>query len=488
MAGKKKLIDITDQEIEKIYDAGKETTVNFIKTIVNKVNELSEIVEKQQKEIDHLKSIISKDSHNSNKPPSSDNPYKKKTKSLRKKGGKVGGQKGHKGTNLKWKINADKIEKIKASGECECGKHLFEGKVIGYCKAQVTDLPEKIKTETIEYQAEIINCECGRIHVAEFPPDINAKVQYGSRIKAFASYLKCHGFMSYERIAELMKDVFNQKMSQGTLVNMINECAGRLKLSVDRIKETLINEPIVHFDETGIRIEAALHWLHSAGNKNYTYYFPHKKRGKKAMDAMGILPHFTGIAVHDHWDSYYKFIKCIHSLCNTHHLRELLFFEEQDENWAVKLKRCLLDAKREKEKKKRITRKRKEYYRRRMYRILNEGLKCHPEQKQQTKKRGRPKQSKAFNLLMRMKKRIDDVLRFIQKMSVPFDNNLSERDVRMAKIQQKVSGTFRSFQGAVNFCIIRSYISTARKQGLSVFNAICAGFQNRCVLSFNGAE
>ena len=269
MAGKKKLIDITDQEIEKIYDAGKEATVSFIRTIVNKVNELAEIVEKQQKEIDHLKSIISKDSHNSNKPPSSDNPYKKKTKSLRKKGGKVGGQKGHKGTNLKWKVNPDKIERINAVGNCECGKHLFGGKIIGYRKAQVTDLPEKIKTETIEYQAEITCCECGQIHVAKFPPGVTAKVQYGSRIKAFVSYLKYHGFLSYGRIGELMKDVFNQKMSQGTLVNMINECAAILKVNVDKIKETLIDELVVHFDETGFRIEAALHWLHSAGNDNY---------------------------------------------------------------------------------------------------------------------------------------------------------------------------------------------------------------------------
>ena len=175
-------------------------------------------------------------------------------------------------------------------------------------------MPEKIKTETIEYQAEIIHCECGRIHITEFPPGVNAKVQYGSRIKGFVSYLKCHGFMSYIRIEELMKDVFDQKMSQGTLVNMINECASRLKPSVDRIKETLKNESIVHFDETGIRIEAVLHWLHSAGNENYTCYFPHKKRGKKAMDAMGILPNFSGIAVHDHWDSYYQFIKCVHSV------------------------------------------------------------------------------------------------------------------------------------------------------------------------------
>jgi transposase len=483
MAVKKKLIDITDQEIEAIYDAGKEVTVNFIMTLVDKINAIAEIVEKQQEEINYLKNIISKDSHNSNKPPSSDNPYKKQTRSLRKKGGKSGGQKGHKGTNLKRVENPDIITKIRVNGNCECKRKLTSGKLLGYENKQVIDLPT-IKTVTTEYKAEIRECMCGKIHIARFPSEAQIKVQYGSNIKSLVVYLKHYGFMSYERISEFMKDVAGQRISQGTLVNMINECAGKLRPTVDKIKETLINESVVHFDETGIRIESTLHWLHSAGNKNFTYYFPHKKRGKQAMDDMGILPCFQGIAVHDHWDSYYQFIQCIHSLCNSHHLRELLFFEEQNEKWAAKIKQCLLDAKKEKDKKKRLPKKRKEFYRRKMYRLLNEGLKIHPEEKRRVKKRGRPKQSKAHNLLSRMKRGIDDVLRFICNPVVPFDNNLSERDIRMAKVQQKVSGTFRSFKGAINFCIIRSYISTARKQGISVFKAICAGLQNCVVLSF----
>lgn len=474
MVAKKKLIDITDQEIEAIYDAGKEVTVAFIKELINKINQL-------EARVQELEAQISRNSHNSNKPPSSDNPYKKKTKSLRRKGGKIGGQKGHKGTNLKQSENPDEIIRIPAEGKCSCGKDITDGKIKGYDKRQIIDLA-KIEVKTTEYQAEIVECSCGQTHRAEFPAEAKVKAQYGPNVKSLVVYLKHYGFMSYERISEFLEDVIDQEISQGTLVNMINECAANLEPYVEKIKEAIIKEPVVHFDETGIRIESSLCWLHSAGNENYTYYFSHKRRGKKAMDAMGILPYFKGIAVHDHWDSYYQFIQCLHSLCNSHHLRELIFFEEQNEIWANKLKKCLLDAKEEKEKYGKFTKERIKYYRMRMYRILNAGLKIHPEEKDHKKKRGRPKQSKEYNLLFRMKNRIDDVLRFILNKSVPFDNNLSERDVRMAKVQQKVSGTFRSFLGAKSFCIIRSYISTVRKQGRSVFKAICVGLQNNNIL------
>ena len=396
---------------------------------------------------------------------------------MRKKGGKVGGQKGHKGTNLKQTDNPDEIIKIKVKGKCDCGKSLTVGKLKCHEKRQIIDIP-KVEIKTKEYQAEIVECGCGRVHTAEFPTDVKIKAQYGPNIKSLVVYLKNYGFMSYERISEFMEDVIGQKISQGTLVNMINECALNLEPYVEKIRETLKNESVVHFDETGIRIEASLHWLHSSGNANYTYYFPHKRRGKPAMEAMGILPYFKGIAVHDHWYSYYQFPECFHSLCNSHHLRELIYFEELGESWATRLKKCLLDAKEEKEKQERLSKARKKYYRMRMYRILNAGLKIHHEEKHKKNKKGRPKQSKAYNLLNRMKKRIDDVLCFVFNSTVPFDNNLAERDVRMVKVQQKVSGTFRSFQGAKNFCIIRSYISTVRKRGLSVYNAICLALQN----------
>ena len=472
---RKKYIECSDEQLAEIYDSGKEETINFLKTLIDKINDLAIQVE-------DLKEQISKDSHNSNKPPSSDGPFKKQTKSMRKKGGKSGGQKGHKGTNLKMSDNPDEIIIIKVKGKCSCGKAKSSSKKAGIEKRQVFDLP-KITMKITEYQADIIECDCGQVHSAVFPSNVKVKAQYGNNIKSLSVYLKHYGFLSYERIAEFMKDIVGQNISQGTLVNMVNECAAKLLFSVKKIKEKLTREDVVHFDETGFRIEGSLHWLHSAGNDNYTYYYPHKKRGKQAMDDMGILPLFRGIAVHDHWDSYYRYIHCNHSLCNSHHLRELIFFDEQNEIWAGKLIDCLLDAKYEKENNKKLSLKRQKYYRQRMHRILNMGLKIHPEIKVKKRQRGRPAQSKAHNILRRMKNRIDDVLRFIYELAVPFDNNLAERDVRMTKVQQKISGTFRSFQGAESFCIIRSYLSTARKQGLSVFKAISRGFQNNYIIA-----
>lgn len=237
-----------------------------------------------------------------------------------------------------------------AEGICNCGKCVSEGKIIGYDKRQIFDIPD-IKITITEYQAEITSCDCGEIHTAKFPDNVKNKAQYGNNIKALAVYLKYYGFVSYERISEFISDVIGQKISQGTLVNMINECASNIEPYTEYIKKALINEELVHFDETGFRIEKSLHWLHSAGNSKYTYYFPHKRRGKEAMDEMGILPFFKGIAVHDHWDSYYLFSLCNHSLCNSHHLRELIFFDEQGEGWADKIIECLLDAKQEKENK-----------------------------------------------------------------------------------------------------------------------------------------
>lgn len=488
MADQKKLINISDQEIESIYDSGKEATVSFIRTLIDKINELAIIVEKQQQEINQLKKISDKDSHNSNKPPSSDNPYKKKkTISLRKKGGKVGGQFGHKGTNLKQSLNPDFVKKLNPEGICSCGKKKSQSRVIGKEKRQIFDLPE-IKIQITEYQSPIIECECGQIHMADFPKGVKSKTQYGDNIKALVVYLKHYGFLSYERLKEFVNDILGQNISQGTLVNMINECAENIKPLTEKIKTALIEADIVHFDETGFRIEGALNWLHSAGNEQFTYYYPHEIRGSEAMDAIGILPFFKGTAVHDHWRSYYCYGLCLHSLCNSHHLRELIYFSEQGEEWADKIIKCLLDAKDEKDQTSEFSDTRIKYYKNRMHRLLNEGLRIHPEKKKTTKARGRPKQSKEHNLLKRMKNRIDDVLRFILDTLVPFDNNLAERDVRMTKVQQKISGTFRSYTGAISFCTIRSYISTARKQGLSVFHAILYSFKKQMIISLNTGE
>jgi transposase len=473
----------TDDQLNAIYDAGKKVTVDFIKILIDKINHL-------EARVQELEEQISKDSHNSHKPPSSDNPNKKKRKpkSLRKKGGKVGGQDGHKGTNLKQSLNPDIVIPINTEGKCSCGLDLSAEKCVGQEKRQQFDIPE-INITVTEYQADIVICsKCGKTHTAQFPEGINAPVFYGPNIKSLIVYLKHYGFISYERLAEFFEDVIGHSISQGTFVNTVNEYAKKIEHNVESIKEKLINGKSVHFDETGLRVEGSRYWLHNAGNNNFTYYFIHKNRGKIAMDEMGILPFFKGVAIHDHWDSYYLYSVCLHSLCNAHHLRELIFFEEQNEVWAKKIKKCLLNAKEKIDKDPVLSEKRILYYKRRLQRCINEGLKIHPHINKKNRTRGRPKQSKAHNLLKRLKKHIGDVIRFLSDEDVPFDNNLAERDNRMMKVQQKISGTFRSWRGAQNFCIIRSYLSTARKQGYSVYKAVVAGFKGFDILKLKWAE
>lgn len=485
MLVKKKLIEITNQEIEAIYDSGKEATVSFIRTLVDKINDLAglyKIVEKQQEEINQLKAIINKDSHNSNRPPSSDNPFKKKTKSLRKKSGKKpGGQKGHKGSKLQKVSNPDKTEKVSHHDKCDCGKNLKNAKVIEVITKQLFDLILSPLFVT-EYRGEIKECNCGKIHYPEFPKNIKNETQYGSNIKAFTVYLKQYGFISYDRISELFKDIFNIEISQGTLVNFVNECSKNLEPVVCKIKEKLQKSDVCHFDESGLRIEGKLNWLHTAGTNGLTYYYPHSNRGYEAMISMGILPYFTGVAIHDGWKSYSQFINCLHGLCNQHHLRELTFFEEKDEKWAKKIKDCLLSAKKEKDKQSYIPEKRYLAYKNRLRRLIYEGIKLHPEKRKTNRNRGRPKQSKEFNLLRRLRDNIDSVLCFLKNPSVPFTNNRAEQDVRMVKIQQKVSGTFRSIEGAFSFCITRSYISSLKKCSNSVFEALASVWSTNIIL------
>lgn len=461
---RKPFLKFTDKQLNDIYDSGRETTVNFMKMLIDKINQLEERVKE-------LEDQISKDSHNSNKPPSSDAPFRK-PKSLRQKSGKKqGGQKNHKGSTLKQVQDPKQIKKISPTGKCDCGKNLRNAEILSIIKRQLFDI---IVTPIFvtEYQGEVKKCSCGQLHYPLFPEIVKKEAQYGPNIKSLAVYLKHYGFISYDRIAELFKDVFKAKISQGTLVNIINECSNRVLPIVEYIKKGLIDSEVCHFDETGIQIEGSLHWLHSAGTDRLTCYAPHKNRGQDAMQEIGILPYFNGIAIHDYWKSYYKFTECKHGLCNYHHLRELIFFEEKGEKWALKIKSFLLDIKKEKDENGYLSTCKIKRYKKRLRRLINEGIKIYPEKIKKNKCRGRPGQSKEYNLLKRFRDRLDEVLRFIINPSVPFGNNLAEQDVRMTKIQQKVSGSFRSMKGAVSFCMIRSYISSIRKCGLSVFVAL----------------
>ena len=290
-----------------------------------------------------------------------------------------------------------------------------------------------------------------------------------------------------KRLQELFSDLFHVNISQGTLNNILTRGHHHLESFESEAKEILRQSDVVHFDESGIRVKKHRHWLHVASTDQITCYHIDPKRGQTAMDEMGVLADYQGYAVHDHWASYYRY-GCQHVLCNAHHLRELTFAEEQyQQQWAAKLKACLLDAKKEVDDAieagcSSLDSARVTYFDRRYSRLLRAGLAEVPVlPKGKVKTRGKEKQHKVKNLHDRLVNHKKEVLTFLYDFTLPFDNNLAERDVRMVKVNQKISGCFRSEQGANVFSRIRGYISSVRKQGHNAFNALCDAFEGRAL-------
>ncbi len=303
-------------------------------------------------------------------------------------------------------------------------------------------------------------------------------MQYGPQIKAIGLYLLTYEQLPYERASELFADLFGADLSAATLHGAVTTCADNLRSTEVLIKNAVTQAGIAHFDETGMRVKGKCHWLHVASTALLTYYACHAKRGKVAMDALAVLPNFKGRAIHDGWASYYHYL-CAHGLCNAHHLRELIFLEEQgDQPWATAMKRLLLDIKAQVDQVKAqgqtgLAMPLQQCFTAQYHQILQQGLAANPPPAQPLlDKRGRRKQSKAKNLLDRLSAHASAVLAFMHDVQVPFDNNLAERDLRMMKLHQKVSGCFRTLDGAVCFCRIRGYISTIRKQGHNVLHAL----------------
>lgn len=468
-------LDLSDSELYALYNSGPEITISFIKYILDKIKNI-------EAEIRELKAINAKNSQNSSKPPSCDGLSKKPViKNLRKKSKRrSGGQPGHTGMNLKLTDTPDVVHTIHVErcSSCSGTEHL---KIIGRKRRQVVDV--KIQATVTEYQAETSECtDCGGITTAAFPKEVTQNVQYGSTIEAIIIYMRNQNYIPTERLKEMCLEVFGIPVSEGTINNITRRCSELLKPFEDYVKSKLHQEPVVMFDESGIRIGGSLHWVHSAGTSLYTYYLPHKRRGKLAMDEMGILPGFKGIAIHDGWQSYFDF-SCKHGLCNAHHLRELIFLhEEMGQRWAKKMIELLLEIKekveKEKSKGRLIMEKLMHYYECRFKRIVRSGFRENPlSQDQYFKKRGCRKKGKVICLLERFRTRIPQVLAFMHDFNVPFDNNQAERDIRMAKLQQKISGCFRSMQGAFDFFRIRSYLSTLRKHRIPVLCSLKNLFQ-----------
>ena len=419
-----------------------------------------------------------KDSHNSHLPPSSDR-FHRQPKSLRQKSGKKpGGQTDHPGSTLQMSQTPDTIIRHPVEHCQHCQHDLREVAAQQVERRQVVDLPPK-RVLVIEHQAEQKCCPvCQQVSAAPFPEQVRAPVQYGAALGAIAVYLVQQQLLPYERASEVMQDLLGADMCVGTLQTLVQRCAASLEPVEQQIKAALSQAPVLHQDETGLHVAGQRQWMHVSATQRLTHYAVHPKRGKAALDAIGILADFTGVSVHDGWSSYWQF-GCLHALCNVHHLRELIFLAEvQQQAWAQEMKALLLDIKAAVEQARAQGRTclhpvERADWKARYQALLAEGYRANPpDPPPQSGKKGRRKQSTARNLLDRLSTHQEAVLAFLDNFAVPFDNSLAERDIRMVKVQQKVSGCFRSPSGAVAFCRIRGYLSSLRKQGLAVLTAL----------------
>lgn len=466
------------------FDALPQSIRSYIHYLESTIQKQQITIQKQQIQIQQLEARVhdletrlSKNSSNSSKPPSSDG-LRKKPKSLRVKSDKKpGGQEGHVGKCLSQVENPDVIV-IHTPTNCDgCGSEL--GEATGFCaeRRQVFDIPQP-QVEVTEHRVEEKKCPCcGSMNRAIFPENIRGPVQYGERVQALTAYFAHQHFIPVDRLCQIFEDLFGIALSPGTCSNIDEKLFQKLESFERNLKTYLLVARVLHFDETGMRCEKKLHWVHVASSALATLYTIHPKRGREAMDAAGILPQFKGIAVHDHWFPYFAYEQIAHGLCNTHHLRELTFIHEKEkEEWAKQMKDLLILAKQEVEKcadqetlAVEILLQIEQAY----SQIITAGFEYHSRLPSLPKgKRGRQKQRDGKNLLDRLKNKRDCVLRFMYDFSVPFTNNQGEQDIRMMKLKQKISGCFRTGKGGQIFCRIRSYISTARKQGWNVWDSL----------------
>lgn len=462
--------------------------------------------------VQELEGRLAKDSHNSSKPPSSDGLARavRTPKSLRQKSGKrPGGQPGHRGRHLRLVATPDRVIAHRPLTCAACREPLSATAWSWVERRQVHELPP-LRLQVTEHQIAHVRCPaCETMTRGEVPDGVPAPVQYGPHLHALAVYLVQQQFLPYARTRELLADVFGVSLSVGTLVSLVRRGAERLGRVEGQIKRQLRKAAVLHHDETGLRVVRAargtetataasgvlaeagesatgshLQWTHVTSTAQLTHYALHPQRGAQALDAIGILPRFRGVSLHDGWTAYRHYQHCRHALCNAHHLRELTFVEEAlHQAWAGQLKHLLREMRMAVEQTRargamHLPAAQRDSFRARYEALLGEGLACNPQPPPAAiagaapRRRGRHKQAPVRNLLDRLWTYEHEVLLFLDDFAVPFDNNQAERDLRMVKVQQKISGTFRSAAGAQAFCRLRSVLSTWRKQGRSVLDAL----------------
>jgi transposase len=455
----------------------------LVGTLTEQVERLTVEVSELRAENEQLRGRLGTDSHNSSKPPSSDGPGSKPHPKSRREpsGRKPGGQPGHRGQTLQQVETPDAVAVDRPVACRGCGEGLDQASVVRCERRQVLDLPP-VRVQVTEYQAETRRCAgCGVETSGQFPVGVDAPVQYGPGVATLAVYLNQEQLLPEERTCRVLAEVFGCPISEATLERAVGTCHARLAEVEAAIKQGVTEAEVAHFDETGARLGGKTFWLHVASTATLTFYATHAKRGRAAMDALGVLPAFRGRAVHDGLVSYGQYQDCTHALCNAHHLRELTFVEEQlKQGWAKDLKTLLLEIKQAVDTARAsglvaVPAAATRDFLTRYDAILADGARANPPPAP-TGKRGRPKRGKAGSLVDRLRTHKAETLAFLDDFAVPFDNNQAERDIRMTKVRQKISGGFRTTTGADRFCRIRGYISTLRKQGISIFAALARTF------------
>jgi transposase len=472
----------------KAYIAFLEDRVAKLEARVAKVAQL-------EARVAELEARLAKNSGNSHKPPSSDGPAKPSPRPQSERtssGKKPGGQPGHSGSTLRKALRPDVRVRHLVKTCSRCQRNLSSRAPDSIEERQVFDLPP-MKIVSTAHETEVKHCPgCGERNQAPWPELLAAEpgaAIYGPGIRALSVYLTQGQMLPYARTSELLEDLLGHRISAGTLANWTQKASEGLTVTDQEVARGLtISTGTVHFDETGMRHEGKNGWLHSASNSRLTHFSFHPKRGTEAIEAIGILPGFRGTAVHDRWEPYFGYEECRHGLCGAHLLRDLRFvWEQEGERWAKNLRRVLLKMNGAVRKAKargarRFNAPTIEYWEGRYRRILHTGFRLHEERDRregrlaQPGKRGRKKQRPGKNLLDALDEHQDSVLLFLNDFTVPFTNNQGEQDIRMTKVKLKVSGCFRSADGARHFCRIRGYLSTARKQGQNLLDAMKAVF------------
>ena len=434
-------------------------------------------IERLKVKVAELEARLKANSRNSSKPPSSDGLAKPAPKSLRRKSGrKPGGQQGHPGSTLAQVARKDLYEELRhepvACGGCGAG--LACAPEVDVQRRQVFDLPP-VKVRVTEHQLVSRRCRCGQVSRGVAPAGVNAPAQYGSRISAIIVYLYMGQFLSKKRTAQALSELFGTPVSEGTVATATRRASGDLTGFLELVRGRITDSPVVHFDETGFRVEGKLHWVHSASTGKYSLITVHRRRGTKGMDHAGVLCGFAGVAVHDAWAPYDTYSRVTHALCNSHLLRELqavadLASAGESWCWATQVTDALLKLKK-------------------LVEVAIDAGRDHVDAApaatqasllrsaallgvRQNKARSTKIMAAHHALARRILDRRDDYLRFSADFRVPFDNNAAEREIRMVKLRQKVSGCARTLTGARQFTAIRSYLATAAKHGVTFFHAL----------------